>query len=48
MIGMGAEASTIARAEAADFFCNCGIVGSSHLKMSYFAIQIPFKEFTNA
>jgi hypothetical protein len=26
MIGMGAEASTIVRAEAADFFCNCGAV----------------------
>jgi hypothetical protein len=24
MIGMGAEASTIVRAEAAGFFCNCG------------------------
>jgi hypothetical protein len=26
MIGMGAEASTIARAEAADFLLNCGAV----------------------
>jgi hypothetical protein len=26
MIGMGAEASTIVRAEAADFFCDCGTV----------------------
>jgi hypothetical protein len=26
MIGMGAGASTIVRAEAADFFCNCGAV----------------------
>jgi hypothetical protein len=26
MIGMGAEASTIVRAEAANFFCNCGAV----------------------
>jgi hypothetical protein len=26
MIGMGAEASTIVRAEAADLFCNCGAV----------------------
>jgi hypothetical protein len=26
MIGMGAEACTIVRAEAADFFCNCGAV----------------------
>jgi hypothetical protein len=26
MIGMGAEASTIVRAEAADFFCDCWAV----------------------
>jgi hypothetical protein len=25
-IGLGAEASTIVRAESADFFCNCGAV----------------------
>jgi hypothetical protein len=26
MIGMGAEASTVVRAEAADFFCDCWAV----------------------